>query len=215
MSPVSPRERLAREAIRLHARYQLELVERFTLCPWAKPAREGNRMRTHVVLDTPCLPNELAPVLESWEADQTVDVGFVIAPTFTQGPEAFSRWATALTELLDDPFLSAAFYPGMDEAVGSVRFFRQTPDPTVQLVRRARLEEVRAQDPPHYKDVFTLSLRDLEAERPLKTVAACVIEHNERVLESEGCESLQAILDDIYADRDRTYAKLIPLLRGR
>jgi hypothetical protein len=215
LSPVSPRERLAREAIRLHARYQLELVERFALCPWAKHARKGNRMRTHVVLAMPCLPNELAPVLASWDADQTVDVGFVIAPRFWQGFEAFSRWAAALAELLDDRFLSAAFYPGVDEAAGSVRFLRQTPDPTVQLTRRTRLEAARAQDPPHYKDIFTLSLRDLEAERPPKTVAASVLEHNERVLESEGREKLRVILEEIYADRDRTYAKLMPLLRGQ
>lgn len=212
MSPVSPRERLAREAIRLHDRYQIEIIERFALCPWARQARDGNRTRTHVVLDTPCLPNALAPVLEHWDTDESVDVCFVIAPRFEDGPEALARWASSLAALVEDRFLSAPFHPGVNEVAGSVRFFRQTPDPTVQLIRRCRLEEVRAQDPPHYKDIFTVSLRDLQAERPVKTVAASVIEHNERVLESQGRQTLQAILDDIYADRDRTYAKLMPLL---
>ncbi|MCZ6807079.1 MAG: hypothetical protein O7F08_09010 [Deltaproteobacteria bacterium] len=213
MSPVNPRERLAREAVRLHERYHLEVIERFGLCPWAKHARVGNRTRAHVVLDEPCLPNELAPVLEGWDTDESIDVAFVIAPRFGDGSEAFARWAASLTALLDDRFLSAPFHPGVDEAAGSVRFFRQAPDPTVQLVRRARLEEVRAQDPPHYKDIFTVNMRDLEADRAPKTVAASVIEHNERVLEREGRHALQAILDDIYADRDRTYAGLIPLLQ--
>jgi len=211
---VSPRERLAREAIRLHDRYQLELIERFALCPWARHAREANRTQTHVVLDAPCLPDELAPVLERWDTDQSVDVAFVIAPKFGDGPEAFARWAASLAALLDDRFLSALFHPGVDQTAGSVRFFRQTPDPTVQLVRRARLEEVRAQDPPHYKDIFTLNIKDLQADRAPKTVAASVIEHNQRVLDREGRDTLQAILDDIYADRDRTYEELMPLLRG-
>ncbi len=212
MSPVNPRERLARAAVRLHERYHLEVIERFALCPWAKHARLENRTRTHVVLDTPCLPNELAPVLEGWDTDESIDVAFIIAPRFDDGPEAFARWAASLAALLDDRFLWAPFHPGADEATGSVRFFRQTPDPTVQLVRRARLEEVRAQDPPHCKDIFTLSLRDLEADRAPKTVAASVIEHNQRVFDREGRDALQAIVDDIYADRDRTYAELIPLL---
>jgi hypothetical protein len=215
LSPVSPRERLAREAIRLHDRYQVELIERFALCPWARHAREANRTRTHVVLDAPCLPNELEPVLEGWDADDSVDVAFVIAPKFEDGPDAFARWAVSLAALVDDRFLSATFHPGVDEVAGSVRFFRQTPDPTAQLIRRSRLEEVRAQDPPHYKDIFSLSIEDLHADRAPKTVAASVIEHNQRVLDREGRDTLQAILDDIYADRDRTYAELMPLLRGQ
>lgn len=210
---MNPRERLAREAIRLHDRYQLELIERFALCPWAKQARAQNHTRTHVVLDTGCLPNELAPILEGWDEDESIDVAFVIAPRFDDGPEAFERWAVSLAALLDGRFLSAPFHPGAAETASSVRFFRQTPDPTVQLVRRARLEEARAQDPPHYKDIFTLSMKDLQADRAPKTVAASVIEHNQRILDREGRNALQAIVDDIYADRDRTYAELIPLLQ--
>jgi hypothetical protein len=211
LSPVNPRERLARAAVRLHERYHLEVIERFALCPWAKHARLENRTRTHVVLDTPCLPNELAPVIKGWDADESIDVAFIIAPTFDDGPEAFARWTASLAALLDDRFLSAPFHPGM-EATGSVRFFRQSPDPTVQLVRRTRLEEVRAQDPPHYKDIFTLSMGDFEPGRAPKAIAASVIEHNQRVLDREGRDALQAILDDIYADRDRTYAELMPML---
>ncbi len=165
------------------------------------------------MLNTPCLPNELTPVLERWRIDESVDVAFVIAPTFGGGPEPFAGWAASLGALVDGHFLCAPFHPGGDATAGSVHFFRQTPDPTVQLVRRTRLEQVRAQDPPHYKDIFTVSLNDLQAERPIKTVAASVIEHNQRVLDREGRDALQAILDDIYADRDRTYAELMPLLQ--
>lgn len=213
MSAINPRARLTREAVRLHERYHRELIERFALCPWAKHARDEDRTRAHVVLDDPCPADELLPVIESWDADESVDVAFVIAPRFGGGPEAFSKWANSVAALLDQRFLSAPFYPRADEGAGSVRFFRQTPDPTVQLVRRSLLEEVRAQDPPHYKDIFTLSMRDLEADQAPKTVAAAVIERNQRILDREGRNALQAIVDDIHADRDRTYADLIPLLQ--
>jgi hypothetical protein len=57
-----------------------------------------------------------------------------------------------------------------------------------------------------------LNLRELEAEKAPRTVAASVLTHNERMIEREGRPEIRAILDDIREDRDRTYAKLLPLL---
>ena len=49
MSPSDASEALIREALRLHERYHRELIERFSVCPWAKAARVEGRTRTHVV----------------------------------------------------------------------------------------------------------------------------------------------------------------------
>jgi len=212
LSPTNPRETLAREALRLHARYHRELIERFSVCPWAKPARAGGRTRVHVVTEASCSPEALRPILAQWAADEDVDVAFVIAPRFTTGPEAFADWAASLGEQERDVFLTAPFHPTPPDCAGSIHFLRQTPDPTVQLVRRARLEEIRAQDPPHYTDIFSLDLRELEAEKAPRTVAASVLAHNERMIERKGRAELQAIFDDIREDRERTYARLLPLL---
>ncbi len=152
------------------------------------------------------------PVLAQWAADETVDVAFVIAPRFTTGADAFAAWATSLGEQRSDVFLSAPFHPGAPESAGSIHFLRQSPDPTVQLVRRIRLEEIRAQDPPHYTDIFDLDLRQLEAEKAPCEVAASVVAHNERMIEREGRAEIRRILDDIREDRERTYARLMPLL---
>jgi hypothetical protein len=76
------------------------------------------------------------------------------------------------------------------------------------LVRRSRLEEIRAQDPPHYKDIFELDLQSLEATKPASSVAASVHAYNQRTLEREGRAGLQAIVEDIRNDRNRTYARL-------
>ena len=212
MSPVNPREALAREALRLHERYHRELIERFSVCPWAKPARAADRTRAHVVIEPSCSPEELTPVLAEWAADSTVDVAFLIAPRFSGDADALADWAASIGEQEREVFLTAPFYPRAPDSAGAIHFLRQTPDPTVQLVRRTRLEEIRAQDPPHYTDIFDLDLRELEAPKAPRVVAASVLAHNERMLEREGRADIQAILDDIQQDRAQTYARLLPLL---
>ena len=212
MSPSNPRQALAREALRLHERYHRELIERFSVCPWAKPARADGRTRAHVVVDASCSPKDLMPVLTQWADDPSIDVAFLIAPLFTGDADAFAHWAGLIGEQHSEVFLTAPFYPSAPDSAGAIHFLRQTPDPTVQLVRRTRLEEIRAQDPPHYTDIFDLDLRELEADKAPRTVAASVLAHNERMLAREGRSEIRAIVDDIREDRERTYAKLLPLL---
>ena len=212
MTSLHPRQVLVREALRLHERYHRELIERFSVCPWAKLARADGRTRAHVVTEASCGPEELMPVLGHWAADETVDVAFVIVPRFTEGADAFADWTASIGRQHDDVFLTAPFYPSAPDSAGSIHFLRQSPDPTVQLVRRTRLEEIRAQDPPHYRDIFELDLRKLDADKPVRTVAASVLAHNEQTIEREGRAELQSILDDIRKDRDTTYAALLPLL---
>jgi hypothetical protein len=212
LSPGNPREALAREALRLHERYHRELIERFCVCPWAKPARADGRTRAHVVIDVSCGPEELMPVLAEWAKDETVDVAFVIAPRFEGDADGFAEWAASIAQPHDGVFLTAPFYPNASDSAGSIQFLRQTPDPTVQLVRRSRLEEIRAQDPPHYTDIFDLDLRALESGQAPPEVAACVVAHNERMIEREGRVEIKRILDDIREDRERSYARLLPLL---
>ena len=208
MNRAEPREALIREALRLHERYHRELIERFSVCPWAKAARLEGRTRTHVVTETSCSAAELAPLVGAWAADERVDVAFVIVPRFSSGCDAFAEWVSSLAEQTNEVFLSAPFHPAAPDEAGSVQFLRQTPDPTAQLVRRSRLEEIRAQDPPHYKDIFELDLQNLEATKPASSVAASVHAYNQRTLEREGRSQLKEILDDIRSDRNRTYARL-------
>jgi hypothetical protein len=139
-------------------------------------------MRTHVVLECESNPGELRPVVDAWADDAAADVAFVIAPLFDGGYEAFVEWTAEVGALRGDVFLSAPFHPSPPEPAGTIRFLRQTPHPTVQLVRRERLEEIRAQDPPHYTDIFSLDLRDLESGKPSLSVAAAVLAHNDRLV---------------------------------
>jgi hypothetical protein len=208
LSPENPRVALAREALRLHQRYQRELIERFSICPWAKPARSDDRVRAHVVLDPACDPEDLRTIIDGWAADEGAEVAFIIAPRFDLDAGAFCTWTEGVGALRADAFLSAPFHPNPPEPMGTIHLLRQTPDPTVQLVRRARLEEIRSQDPPHYTDIFDLDLGDLEASKGARTVAASVLAHNNRLVEREGRAAIQAIIEDIKEDRERTYARI-------
>ena len=201
MSAGRSRAPLVDEVVESHERYLVEVVERFSLCPWAKQTRLQNRMRTHVVLgDALCL-EALGPVLEGWARDETMDVGFVIAPHFGGGFDALARVGEDLTDSFGGRFLSAAFHPNANANAGAVRFFRQAPHPTLQLVRRARLEALRAQDPPHYKDIFTLVPADLEPGAPVEPIAASILARNRQTLRRRGRADLQQILDAIKGRR--------------
>lgn len=208
MSPTHPRDALVLEALRLHERYQREVVERFSICPWARQARIDGRIRAHVVTETKCDPPELEPLIDAWAEDPGVEVAFIIVPRFDGDAAAFGEWTKAMDALTGEAFFSASFFPGTPSSAGTISFLRQTPDPTVQLVRRKTLESVRAQDPPHYADIFDLDLSDLRAEQTPRTVAATVLSHNERTIAREGRAKLRAILEDIRKDRDATYARL-------
>ncbi len=207
MSPNQPRDRLIAETLRLHERYLKEVVERFSVCPWAKPARLEGRLRAHVVLGRQVDIPTLRPVLEQWGLDPNAHVGFIIAPRFEGDAPAFSAWATSIEELTGGAFFAAPFFPNASNAQGMVHFLRQTPNPTVQLVKRTVLEPVRAQDPPHYADIFALTLTDLEAPEPPRKASDAVLAHNQQTVEREGRKKLQAIIDDIRRDRDESYGR--------
>lgn len=173
---------LTREALRRHRSYLVNVVERYSFCPWAKAARVNGRVRAHVVVGSIFSACELRSVVDRWAEDADCDVGFILVPEFRKGIEAFARWTERVGELRSDVFLTAAFHPNAPREAGVVRFLRQSPDPTVQLVRRSRLDEVRAQDPPHYQDIFALDLDALRSTTPTRTVADAVLARNRRVV---------------------------------
>lgn len=194
MSDDTGRGRFVAEALALHERYQREVVERFAICPWAKQARVSGRTRTHVVVDPVADRPELDQVVLAWAHDDCVDVGFVIVPEFEGGFDGLEAWGQDLAERMARVFLVAPFHPNAPPDAGPVRFFRQSPHPTVQLVRRTRLDEVRSRDPSHYADIFKLTLEDLRPGSVRKSAAAAVLDHNRRLLQTFGKKALARLL---------------------
>jgi hypothetical protein len=187
------------EALARHRRYQEDVVEEYAVCPWAKAARQAGRLRAHVILGASPHPRELETLIDEWADDAECDAGFIIAPNFIEGIDAFDHWAAAVGALRSDAFLGAPFHPNAPPDAGVVRFLRQTPDPTVQLVRRSKLDEIRAQDPPHYQDIFALNLHALQSSTPMRTVAAAVLAHNTRLVAEQG-DALSALFERLQKD---------------
>jgi hypothetical protein len=209
-----------REAVRLHRRYQSEIVEAYRLCPWAERATQDGRVREAVILqdgDDTVEPSLAA--IDSWMLDPTVDVAFAIYPRLPLGRQRFHDFAarvrdadTARHELGCVPFVFAAFHPEADPDTGDperlIPFLRRTPDPTLQFLRATALDDIRtgAAQGTQFLDIASLdAVLSGTAQPPLRERIARA---NLATAERCGIGALRRRLDDIRRDRDETYAAL-------
>lgn len=196
----------AREARRLAYRYLTEVVERFDLCPWAAPARARGELWMDAVDE-----DDVAAAIFRFLAAPGAVIGLVILPCL-DGPPA--RLRTLRDELLAGPVgrevALADFHPAspLDPSHPNrlVPFLRRSPDPMLQAVRHADLASLHRARP-------MMSAADQAAVLAGRPVApwrdpiALVASTNLRTFEEHAAE-LQARLDEIHADRARTYAGL-------
>jgi hypothetical protein len=152
----SPEDPWTREALRLHDRYLNEVVLAFDLCPWAdKVLREGAFRRQVITAEAPA-PEAALPFIDTLGVETpSVDIGFLIYPRFKITAAAFDAFVEKIRRAdrarrgISQPalFLMAAFHPeGQGDTSAPHRLIpllRRSPDPTVQLVRATRLEQVR------------------------------------------------------------------------
>lgn len=209
-----------REAVRLHRRYQTEIVEAYRLCPWADRATEDGRVREVVILQegAETLEPTLAAI-DSWTLDPTVDVAFAIYPRLGLGRQEFHGFAARLRdadtvrhELGSVPFVFAAFHPDADPDTGDperlIPFLRRTPDPTLQFLRASTLDGIRtgSAQGTQFLDIASLeAVLSGTAQPPLRERIARA---NLATAERCGIGVLQRGLDDIRRDRDETYKGL-------
>src|ERR1700761_4570133 len=92
-------EAWTREALRLHRRYQDEIVADCELCPWAVRATQDGKVRERVSLQTD--PTDMRPSLEAidaWTAEADPGVAFLIYPRLDVGRQAFHEFAARLRD---------------------------------------------------------------------------------------------------------------------
>jgi hypothetical protein len=209
---------LAQEAIRLYARYEVEVVEAFTLCPWAERSRREGHTRQLVLEGEPATEPALAAI-DVLAQDTHVEVGFLLFPTCTLSRVEFERFVSGLRTIDQErgaTFAAAAFHPDaradLSDPYRLVPFVRRSPDPTVQLIRRSVLESVRRPGDGGTGFIDPSTITDLAAffknppKPPLhERVAQANLEQVERV----GVEPIELIFADIAADRERSYAALL------
>lgn len=158
-----------------------------------------------------------------------IEIGLVIFPRLRLGRAEFERFVGEVREeharrerARTEPgrhgggrLAMAAFHPDavpeLSKPSRLVPFLRRTPDPTIQLVRLASLDRVRANDPAHgtgVVDLRTLDLAAFLATPPQPPIHERIAAHNLDTVKSRGVEAVEALLADIRRDRDATYAAL-------
>lgn len=222
--PPDSQQELAAETLRLHERYQQEVVEAFNLCPWAKSARMTGNTVPWVDDGRPLL-DQLGDAARS-----SAEVLFLIVPIYTGDRAAFSDLVATL--IAEDaktyrdsspPFAMAAFHPESLPVSASelsaetlIPHLRRSPNPTIQLVRLDALERVRQGEPagtsfidPSQLDLSNLPTK-LTAERP--SLRHRISSANHATARGPKGPQLEAALADILEDRRRTHARLgLPL----
>ena len=212
---------LRNEALRVYRRYMLEVVEGFTLCPWAAAARRDGHVVEHVILaENQGDPQQSLTLLKSLEAHLQTDIALFIYPDLELdrlGFEGFVRTLreqdAARWEVGEIPFAMAAFHPDaradLKEPERLIPFLRRTPDPTIQVVRRAALDRVRgnSQEGTSFFDLADLGTLPLPQKEPLSLRQRIAQANLDTTLEV-GVETLETLFQDIRRDRDESYARL-------
>lgn len=207
------------EARRLHLRYTVELVERFNLCPFARHARTAGEVSREVLLHAePDPAPTLALIVSLEERPAPPPVVLVLYPRLTITPRAFDELASRIKDLDQKRhggrpvWVSATFHPDYPldlRSPGSiVPFLRRSPDPSLQLVRLAVLDEARG--PNHGTFVFDYSpesWEELRRRTRTRTVQERIADDNRATLDREGAAAFEAIQADILRDRAASYAR--------
>ena len=221
MSTKGRESALRDEALRVYRRYMLEVVEGFTLCPWAAAARRDGHVAEVVILaESQADPQQSLTILETLQSHLETDIALFIYPDLELdrlGFESFVRTVrerdAARHEVGTIPFAMAAFHPDarpdLHEPERLIPFLRRTPDPTIQVVRCSALERVRgsSQEGTSFFDLADLGKLPLPQKEPVSLRQRIARANLDTALEV-GVDTLEALFQDIRRDRDQSYARI-------
>jgi hypothetical protein len=200
----------AAEVRRILERYLVEVVERHALCPWARAARERGELAVGIVWGEPALDAWVAEAARLLAAPGT-RVAMVV------GPEA-ALTRPALAALRDQvaarlPAAGVAeFHPDaaldLETPARLVPFLRRSPDPMLQLVPLALIDDARAAraggaaPPDLARQAAMLGGRAAPVRELTDEIAAA-----NHATVAAAHAAIRAVLDDIAADRRAAYAR--------
>lgn len=218
-------EQLRAEALRVYGRYATEVVEALGFCPWARRAREQGRVSPQVLLSSEPRPAEVLAMADAMFAGEHIDIGLIILPRVSWDSVRFRHFVAQVREhdaarQPGPPALAMAdFHPGIEPDTSTparlVPFVRCSPDPTIQLVRRAALEAVQGSGSQGTSYAPQGLLGMLEASAmPAAPMHQRIAEANHETVLRLGVAQVRALLDDIRADRDRAYARIAESFPG-
>lgn len=217
-------QQLQREALRVYARFEIEIVEGLGFCPWAQEARLQGAVRPGVVLGEAPTAEQVTDRVVGLADDPSVAIGLLIFPQVSLDRSPFSRFVGRVREAYEarvgrgqGAVAMADFHPNATADTSAperlVPFIRRSPDPTIQVVRMAALEKVRMSENQgtSFVDVAELDLAALARSGPPPSVAPLhqrIARNNLRTIEGRGLHEVQRAIEDIHADRHRSYTAL-------
>jgi hypothetical protein len=195
-------------ARRFQERFNEEIVERFSLCPWAQPARKAGRVLVEssraedAASIRDAVRGQLAEALGDYDLVQLV---------FPLARLEWRAWERLLSQFVEDRtfdvqrWAGAAFHPGFPvvttTAGGRVRTLRKSPDPSWQFIAREAL--------PPSNDTTYLSEEELQAaiagefSEENRNITQEVRRRNEEQLVGESSEELLSAIDALIEERHR------------
>jgi hypothetical protein len=182
------------------------VVERFGVCPFAQPAMKAGAVARRVVTE----PERARALIDELAGDAKIEVALLIFPSLAMSAQDFDGWCAPL-RAANAAFVAAVFHPDAAYALATpaqaVGFFRRAPDPTLQLVRVSVLDAVRGAAGGKFMFDFSAHAWAELAKREHKLPTSDrIARDNHALVLRDGISTLQAIYDDIRADRDRSYA---------
>lgn len=188
-------------------RYLVEVVERFDLCPWARGAREAGEVAAEVVWETPT-DDAWAAAAEALLARPETRVAMVIAPECGLSPAELRALRDRIAARLPHAGV-AEFHPDavldLASPARAVPFTRRSPDPLLQLVPLALLQQVRGA-PPAAGLAQQAQMLGGTAAPPRRDAADRIAAQNHATLARAHVE-IERALDAIAADRAAAYAR--------
>lgn len=216
-----------REVLRINRRYNLEIIEALSVCPFARGARHSGASRVLVLPAEEASVEALLAVVEALEPATEVEVAQVVLPLAPEGPAAFSEVAARFGEAnarrhggKRPVFVHAAFHPQLpystDAPARLVPFFRRSPDPMVQLVRLSVLDAIHANRPrgTQFFDGDPSEFLRLLRSRPESVTDLITRENHERALAGELAQ-IEGLMAEIAADRAASYRPFLDSAAGR
>ena len=143
--------------------WQLQLVEAFGICPYARRCRLEGKLERQVIDGTgdPWREAVVAAMVQLATRADPPEVALLICPDADAPSPMFERAVHQVATVAAKragplPFHVVAFHPDLpfDPATpqGLVAFWRRTPHPTIQLVHAPTLQQLRGAPVPRYVD---------------------------------------------------------------
>lgn len=199
-------ERIA-EVRRLLDRYIVEIVETYNFCPWAKAARLGGELAVDVLWGTPA-PAAWIDAARRLLALPATRVAMVVAPELAAPPHELRMIRDYVATRIPTAGV-AEFHPDAEldlaTAARLVPFLRRSPDPLLQLVPLALLDRVRTHTT--VVDVHDQAQMLSGLAEPTRPDIADSLADTNHARVSTDHAAIAATLDDIAADRRRSYAR--------